>query len=99
RFVVRKDVIDPATMNVDLVAQQRSGHRAALDVPAGTARSPRRIPFNVVILFVPGLPQSEITDVFLVVFVVLYAACRLQLREIEMRELAVIRKFVDAKIN
>src|SRR4051794_14438611 len=41
RLVMREDVIDAAAMDVDLIAQQRHGHRAALDVPAWTARSPR----------------------------------------------------------
>ena len=58
-----------------------------------------RIPFYVAIFFVPRFPQCEITDVFLIVFIVLHAAGRLQLREIKMREPAIIWKFVDAKIH
>src|SRR5438132_6939362 len=68
-------------------------------MPAGPAWSPWRIPFYIAVFLIPRLPQREITDVFLVVFVMLYAAGRLQLREIEVRKLAVVRKFVDAKIN
>src|SRR5919106_3630953 len=40
RFVMRKDVIDAAAVDVDLIAQQGRGHGTAFDVPAGTARSP-----------------------------------------------------------
>src|ERR1700756_5361169 len=98
-FVMWENVIDPAAVDVDLIAEQRSGHRAALDMPAGTAGSPRRIPFYVAIFLVPRFPQREIPDVFLVVFVVFNPAGRLQLRQIEVGELAVIRKFVDAKIH
>ena len=99
RFVMRKNVIDATAVDVDLIAQQRHGHRAALDMPTWAALSPRRIPFYVAVYFVPSFPQREIADVFLVVFVMLHAACRLQLREIEVRELSIIRKLVDAKVD
>src|SRR5437773_7939240 len=68
-------------------------------MPARPAATPWAFPTDVAILFIPRLPQSEITDVFLVVLVVLHPAGRLQLREIEMRELAVVREFVDPKVN
>ena len=96
---MRKDVIDTAAVDVDLIAQQRCGHRAALNVPTRTARSPGRIPFHVPVFFVPRFPEREIADVFFIVFVVLHAACLSQLREIEMGQLPVIRKFADAKID
>ena len=67
---MREDVVDAAAMDIDLLAQQCRGHRAALDVPAGTTRSPRRIPFYIAVFFVPCFPQCEITYVFLVVFIV-----------------------------
>ena len=54
---------------------------------------------DLAIFFVPRFPKREIADVFLVVFVVLHPAGRLQLRQIEVRQLSVIRKFIDAKIN
>ena len=56
RFVMREDVVDPAAVDIDLVAQQRCGHGAALDVPAGTTRSPRGIPFYVAVFFVRRFP-------------------------------------------
>ena len=68
-------------------------------MPAGTARTPRRIPLHVAIFFIPGFPQREVADVFLIVFIVLHAAGRLQLTEIDVREFSVIRKFVDAIVN
>src|SRR6478735_768688 len=77
RFVMRKDVIDTAAMDIDLVAEQRHRHRAAFDVPAGTTRSPWRIPFHVAVCFVPSFPQRKVANVFLVVFVMLHSACRL----------------------
>src|SRR6266513_5831510 len=89
RFVMRENIIDAASMNIDLVAEQRRRHRAAFDVPAGPAWSPWRIPLHIAVFFIPRFPECEIPDVFLVVFVVLHASGRLQLREIEVRELAV----------
>ena len=68
-------------------------------MPARPAAAPRTFPTDVAILFIPRLPQSEIANVFLVVLVVLHPAGRLQLGKIEMRQLAVVRKFVDPKIN
>src|SRR6266404_6516820 len=99
RFVVRKNVVHPAAMDVDLIAQNRSRHRAALDMPAWTARAPWRIPFYVAIVFVPRLPECEIADVFLVILVVFDPAGGLQFVEIEMRELSVVRKLIDPIIN
>jgi hypothetical protein len=68
-------------------------------VPSGPAWSPWRIPLHIAVFVIARFPERKITDVFLVVFVVLHASSRFQLREIEVRELAVIRKFVDTKIE
>ena len=68
-------------------------------MPARPAAAPRTFPADIAILFIPRLPQREIADVFFVVLVVLYPPGRLQLGEIKMRELSIIGKFVDPKIN
>src|ERR1043166_4784128 len=99
RFVVRKNVVHAAAMNVDLIAEQRGRHRAALDVPARPARAPWTFPANFAVLFIPRFPEREIADVLLVVLIVPDASGWLQLSEIEMGELAVIGKLVDPKIN
>src|ERR1700686_1021394 len=98
-FVMRENVVDAAAVNVDLIAEQCRCHRAALDMPTGTAAAPWTLPADIAILFVPCFPKCEVANVFLVVFVVFYAAGRLQLGEIEMSEFAVSRKPVDAEIN
>src|SRR5256886_12608205 len=90
--MMRENVVHAATVNVDLIAEQRGGHCAAFDVPARAAATPRTFPADVAIFFIPRFPKREIANVLFVVFVVLYAAGRLQLREIEMRELPVIGK-------
>src|SRR5262249_45491723 len=98
-FVVRENIIDTTRVDIDLIAEQRSSHRAAFDVPAWSARSPWRIPFHVPIFFVPRFPKRKVADVFLVIFVVLHTSGRLQLGEIEVRKLPVTRKFINTEIN
>ena len=73
RFVMRENVIDATAMDVDLIAKQRRRHRAAFDVPTRPAAAPRAFPRHIAVFFVPGFPKREVADVFLVVFVVLYA--------------------------
>src|SRR5437762_8715613 len=77
-FVVRKNVIDAAAMDIDLVAEYCRRHRAAFDMPAWTTRAPWRVPFHIAIFFVPRFPKREVADVFLIVFLVLLENRRLQ---------------------
>src|SRR6266403_234768 len=72
-FVMRKNVIDAAAMDIDLITEQRRRHRAAFDMPAGAARPPRRIPFHIAIFFIPCFPKGKVADMFLVILVVLHA--------------------------
>src|SRR6266513_450884 len=99
RFVVWENVIDAAAVDIDLITEERRRHCAAFYMPSGTAGAPWTFPRHIAVFFVPRFPKRKIPDVFFVVFIVLHSPGRLQLREIEMRELPVIRKFVDAKIN
>src|SRR5260370_28410753 len=96
---MRTDMAYTAAMDVDLIAEERGRHRAALDVPAGTSRSPWRIPFHIAIFFVPRFPMYEVADVFFVVLVMLHAASGPPVRHIKMLELSVIRQFLDSKID
>src|ERR1700731_3142420 len=77
RFVMRENVVHATAVDIDLIAEQGSRHRAALDVPARTSRPPWRIPFHIAVFFVPCFPEREIADVFLVVLVMFDAAARL----------------------
>src|SRR5919197_3829068 len=62
-FVVREDEVSAAPVDIELVTQRLPGHRGALDVPAGSARSPRARPGR---LTLPGaLPQGEVARVAL----------------------------------
>ncbi len=73
RLVMRENIVHAAAVDIDLRSEQRRRHRAALDVPARPARSPRRFPAHVAIGLVPRFPEREVADVFLLVLVV--AAC------------------------
>ena len=81
------------------VAEQRAGHRAALDVPAGTPAPPRTLPTHVAVGLVPRFPERKISEAFLFVLVAADPAARAQLVEIEVGQLAVIGKFLDAVID
>src|SRR5207253_905226 len=86
-FVVRKNVVDTAAVNIELIAEQGGSHGAALNVPTGSAAAPWAIPRYVTIFFVPGFPEREIPHVLLVVFVMFNPTGGLQLSKIEMGEL------------
>ena len=57
-FMMRKDQILSAGMNIDLFAEITFAHDGALDVPAGTSLTPAGIPVRLAFLF--RLPQYEI---------------------------------------
>src|ERR1700758_4429956 len=77
-FMMRKQVIDAAAMDIDLRTENASGHGAALDVPAWTAAAPGTIPTNRAIGSVPCFPKREGTQAFLFVFLALYPTGRAQ---------------------
>src|SRR6266705_5901121 len=78
-FVMWKNVIHTAAVDIDFIAEKRGRHRTAFDVPAGATGSPGRIPLHFAIFFIPRFPQCEISDVLLIVFVVLHPPSRLEL--------------------
>ena len=63
-LVVRELQVHAAGMDVDGLAQVRGGHRRALDVPAGPAQPPGRVPARLG--RVGGLPQHEVAGIALV---------------------------------
>src|ERR1700736_4416097 len=70
-LVVRKDEVDSTAVDVERVAEVVLAHRRALDVPAGPAATERRVPRGAQLL-VAGLrflPEREVADVFLLIFV------------------------------
>src|SRR5439155_14331153 len=60
------DQVEPAAVDVELLAEVAPAHRGALDVPAGPARTPRRRPGRLRRLVRLGaLPQREVAWVAL----------------------------------
>jgi hypothetical protein len=99
RFVMRKNVVHPAAVNIELLTEKLRRHRAALDVPSRPPWSPRTLPFYRPIFFIPRLPEREIADVLLLILIIFHPAGRTQLRQIDMSKPPVIGKFVDPKID
>src|SRR3954462_15069737 len=74
RFVMRKNIVHPAAMNIELLPEQLGRHGTALDMPARPARSPRALPLYGAVRFIPRFPKCEIADVFLLVLVAFHPA-------------------------
>src|SRR5689334_19260586 len=90
-FVMRKDEIDAARVNVETLAQILHRHRGALDVPTGTAASDFRVARGFG--FTCGLlPQREIARVFLLVLVRVDSFTRAGdvAGEVDLRKLSVL---------
>ncbi|MPM45711.1 hypothetical protein SDC9_92402 [bioreactor metagenome] len=65
--MMRKGVVDAAAMDIQILAQMLHGDSGALDVPAGIAHAPGRVPFQRLILkFGLGEPEDKIVFVPLV---------------------------------
>ena len=92
-FVVRKDQINAAGVNVERLPQVLHAHRRALDVPAGPSRAQRRFPG-----LLPGfarLPESEVSGIVLAVFIDIDPRARLQAADIEVGQRPIARKARD----
>ena len=98
-LVVRENVVHPPAMDVDPVAEQGGGHGAAFDVPSRASAAPRAVPGDMTVVFIVGLPEREVADVLLFVFVGAHTAGGPQFVEIEMGQLPVGRETGDAEVN
>lgn len=56
--MVREGEIDSSRVNIHAAAQDLRSHHRALNVPSGTARTPRRVPSGLARL--GGLPESKV---------------------------------------
>src|SRR5258708_32360275 len=86
--MMREDQIDPATMDVEHIAQISGAHRRALDVPARPSPAPRTFPSRLVARRL--LPQYEVGWILLV-RIDGDARARPLLVELAARQRAVIR--------
>ena len=65
-LVMREAQVEPAAVDVELGAEVAPTHRGALDVPARTARTPRRLPGGVGrFVGLGALPQGEVAGIAL----------------------------------
>ena len=96
-LVVREHEVDAAAVDVELDAQQRLGHRRALDVPARPPRPPRRVPGRVLALL-RRLPQREIERIVLEIRA-LDALALVHLVDVPARQLAVGVERADAEVD
>ncbi len=65
-LVVRERQLDAAPVDVERLAEVAQCHRRALQVPAGTAGPPRRVPRRLVGAGLGRLPEGEVVRVLLV---------------------------------
>jgi len=96
-FVMREDQVDAAGVDIERGAQVLNGHHGAFDVPAGAARTDRRIPTEFA--FLGRLPQGEIARVGLIVFVDVDAGAGQVAAEIVVRKLAIAGEARDAEVS
>ncbi|MPM91663.1 hypothetical protein SDC9_138794 [bioreactor metagenome] len=95
-FMMRENQVAAAAMDVDSLAKMLADHGGALDVPAGAALAPRRLPEGLTGF--GGLPEREIKRVLLV-FRDVDAAAGFEILNRHVRKLAVLVKFAAAEID
>ena len=95
-FVVRKDEVFAAEMDVEALAQVLHAHGGALDVPAGTAGTDLGVP--ALLAGFGSLPQGEVAGIVFVVFVDVDARAVGHAGEVLLAELAVRREAGDAEV-
>ena len=98
-LVVREEVVDAARVQVERLAEVLHGHRGALDVPAGAAAPPRGVPADRSVRRLPRLPEREVADVLLVVFVRRAPQARALVVEVDVGELAVAGELADLEVD
>ena len=96
-LVVGEDQVRSAAMDLEVHAQERLGHRRALDVPARPALAPGRVPVDVLPLLA-RLPEREVLRRLLELGRVV-ALALLHLLERPVGELAVAVEAGDAEVD
>src|SRR5256886_8517655 len=99
-LVVREDQVDPAAVDLEDRTEKLLGHRRALDVPARTARPPRRLPDGVLALLV-RLPERKVARVLLqlLAFRFLRRVVQSLVVALAAREPAVLGKCGDPEVD
>src|SRR5258707_6444466 len=89
-FVMRENQILATEMQIKTRAENFHSHRAAFDVPAGTAFAKRTRPENLAVVRRARFPERKIGDGFFRVFVAFDALAGAHFIEVELEQLAVI---------
>ena len=96
-LVVGEDQVAAAAVDLEADAEQLLGHRRALDVPAGPAAAPRRVPGRVLARLL-GLPEREVERILLAVRA-LDALALVHVVDAAVAELAVARVRAHAEVD
>src|SRR5262249_42239460 len=97
-FMMRKDVVDAAAMDVERVAEILHRHGGTFDMPTGTSLAERRGPSRLFQLL-GGLPQGEVARLLFLVLVGVDASGDLQFSSIEPGQASIVRKSRYSEIN
>src|SRR5947209_8411052 len=96
-FVMRKDIIHAAGMQVELLAKVLDGHGAALNVPAGETTPPRTIPGHFAARF-RRFPQRKIFGI-MAVCIYAFAYTRQHALKLIAREFAIAREAFNIVVD
>src|SRR2546423_1142008 len=99
-LMMREDKVNAAAVYIKRLAEILHGHRGAFDVPAGPAAPDLRVPRGIAPL-INRFPEREVARVLFVVLVCVHALAAADdvAREVDLRELAVFWKRLDAVID
>ena len=96
-FMVGKDEVAAAGVDVQRLPEVPHRHHGALDVPSGAASAKRRLPVGLSLF--PGFPKDKVSGVVFVIFVAVHARSVAQAREIEFGKLAVVFEAAHAVVD
>src|SRR5687767_11502012 len=88
-LVMRKRQVFSAHVQVEARSENFHAHGAALDVPPGPPVAPGARPENLAVLWHPRLPQREIGERFLAIFIGLDPLPAPHLLEIQIHQLPI----------
>src|SRR5271157_887604 len=78
-LMMRKNIVHPATVNIEGFAKILHAHSGAFNVPTRPALTQFSFPKNVAIFRYPSLPQSEVLRLFFGVFVLAHSCSHFEL--------------------
>ncbi|OQC43435.1 MAG: hypothetical protein BWX60_01013 [Candidatus Marinimicrobia bacterium ADurb.Bin030] len=83
-FMMRKNIINAAGMNIEMPSKIFHTHRGTFDMPAGTPLAERRFPENCTVFRFPGFPKRKIANFFFLVGIIGYSIATPHFRNIQI---------------